>query len=377
MKRILSFVLFFSLLPLCCTSLEEASDRASLVLAAKDGNLPMVQSLLEKGVSPNVRDSEGVPALMWASEGGHIDIVKFLLDEGADVNAKRTKDGTTVLMETAEEGHTDVVKLLLERGAKVNVKRTKDGITALMEAADKCHADIIRLLLDKNAEVNAKTTDDGTTALMEASDEGCTETVKLLLDKGAKVNIQRTTNGTTALMEAAEGGRIEIVRLLLDKGADVNKKAIINYVEYTSIDFARNERHWDIVEMLEQAASKDTSETTTAQYDHIALSEIINLTNAQEIYYAMEATFCDSLEELEKNSEFEGEDLNISPEVTVIIEQADHYGYVMKTSHQKGKKIYMSRFNFSENIHDGGNPEISEIEGGEIKVLKGTMDRNQ
>lgn len=377
MKPILSLILFISLLSAGCTSLEEASDRASLVIAAKDGNLSMAQGLLEKGVSPDVRDSDGVPALMWASEGGHIEIVRLLLDRGADVNAKRTKDGTTILMETAEEGHTDVVNLLLDRGAKVNVKRTKDGITALMEAADKCHADIVRLLLDNDAEVNAKTTDDGTTALMEAADEGCVDTVKLLLDKGAKINAQRTTDGTTALMEAAEAGRTEIVRLLLDKGADVNKKAIIKNVEFTAISFARNHRYWDIVEMLEQAASKDPVETTTDQYDQIALSEIINLTNAQETYYAMEATFCESLEELERNSGLEGEDLKMSPEVTVIIEQADDDGYVMKTLHEKGKKIYMSRFSFSENIHDKGDPEISEIEDGKIKVLKGTMDRNQ
>lgn len=377
MKRILSFILFILSATVCCTSLEEASDRASLVLAAKDGNLSMVQSLLEKGVSPNVRDSDGVPALMWAAEGDHIDIVRLLLDEGADVNAKKTKNGTTVLMETAEEGNTEVVKLLLDRGAKVNVKRTKDGITALMEAADKCHADIIKLLLDKDAEVNVKTTDDGTTALMEAADEGCTETVKLLLDKGAKVNVQRSTNGTTALMEAAEGGRAEIVRLLLDKGANVNKKAIINNVEYTAISFARNYRHWDVVEILEQAELKNPKETTTEQYDEIALSEIIDLTNAQETYYAMEATFCVSLEELEHSSDLDGQDLKMSPDVTVIFEHADEDGFLMKTLHEKGKKIYMSRFSFSEDIHDKGNPEISEIEDGKINVLKGTMERSQ
>lgn len=373
----MSLILFISLLSAGCTSLEEASDRAALVIAARDGNLSMVQSLLEKGVSPDVRDSDGVPALMWASEGGHIEIVRLLLDKGADVNAKRIKDGTTVLMETAEEGHTDVVKLLMERGAEVNAKRTKDGITALMEAADKCHADIVRLLLDKDADVNAKTKDDCTTALMEASDEGCVDTVKLLLDKGAEVNVQRTTDGTTALMDAAYGGRIEIVRLLLDKGADVKKKAIINNVEFTAAGFAHSHRHLDIVEMLEQAASKDPVETATDRYDWIALSEVINLTNAQETYYAMEATFCDSLEELEHNSGLEGEDLKISPEVTAIIEQADDNGYVMKTLHEKGKKIYMSRFSYSQNIHDEGEPEISEIEDGKVKVLKGAMGPNR
>jgi len=88
----MSLILFVALLPPGCTSLEEANERASLVLGAKSGNLPLVKRLLEKG---------------------------------ADVNAQRTKDGTTVLMETTEEGRTEVVKLLLDRGAMVNVKRTE------------------------------------------------------------------------------------------------------------------------------------------------------------------------------------------------------------------------------------------------------------
>ena len=377
MKQIAFLILLVSFLSPACEKLGESSNKTALVLAVKEGNIDPVKGLLAQGVSPDTRDGDGVPVLMWASEGGYAEIVKLLLDDGADVNAERTKDGTTVLMETAEEGHAGIVKLLLENGAEVNSKRKKDGITALMEAADKCHDEIVGMLLDKGADPDSQMTKDGTTALMESADEGCTEVVKLLLERGAEVNAQRTKDGTTALMEAAEGGRTEIVRLLIDKGADVNMKAVINNFEITALNLAKKERHIDIVEILEKAAAKANAETATQQYDQIALSEITHLTTAQETYYAMEAEFCSSLEELRNAGEADGVDMQISPEVTVIIEQADDDGYVMKTLHKKGKKIYMSRFSFSENIHDQGEPEISEVEEGKVNVLKGFMGRSQ
>ena len=54
---------------------------------------------------------------MAASHEGHIDIVKLLLDKGADVNAK-SKDGDTALKAASVKGHTEIVELLKAHGAK-------------------------------------------------------------------------------------------------------------------------------------------------------------------------------------------------------------------------------------------------------------------
>ena len=72
-------------------------------------------------------------------------IVKLLLERGANVNAKLTLNGGTSLMFAAEKGQTEVVKLLLEKGVDINAKSI-DGRTALAAAKMKGHTDIVQLL---------------------------------------------------------------------------------------------------------------------------------------------------------------------------------------------------------------------------------------
>ncbi|OPY76034.1 MAG: Ankyrin repeat protein [Syntrophorhabdus sp. PtaU1.Bin058] len=116
-------------------------------------------------------------------------MVKLLLDKGADVNAKWATEGITALIFASQEGHTDVVKLLLDKGADVNAKWATEGMTALMMASWEGHKDVVKLLLDKGADVNAKTITEGMTALMMASWEGHKDVVKLLHDKGAQMTV--------------------------------------------------------------------------------------------------------------------------------------------------------------------------------------------
>ena len=52
--------------------------------------------------------------------------------------------------------HTEVVKLLLEKGAEVNAKESTNGVTALMMAANNGHPEVVKLLLEKSANVNVK-----------------------------------------------------------------------------------------------------------------------------------------------------------------------------------------------------------------------------
>jgi len=92
----------------------------------------------------NSCDKDGDTALMWASMYGHIEVVKLLLEAGADVNAK-TIDGDTALKWASDYGHTEIVKLLLEAGADVNAK-DKWGNTALVKAIDSGYIKIVKLL---------------------------------------------------------------------------------------------------------------------------------------------------------------------------------------------------------------------------------------
>ena len=160
--------------------------------------------------------------LIQASEKGNFADVQAVLTDGADINATEVREdsgvyvrGLTALMMASTNGRTEVVKLLLDKGAEVNLKNNY-GITALFMASANGHTEIVKLLLDKGAEVNVKNTDDGVTALFMASANGHTGIVKLLLDKGADVNV-KNTYGITALFMASAHGHTEVARLLLDK----------------------------------------------------------------------------------------------------------------------------------------------------------------
>ena len=71
---------------------------------------------------------------MHAAWFGHIDVMRILIDKGADVNAKN-KNGATALILAADKGNAEIVSFLIDKGADVNAK---DGNgTALMLAANK------------------------------------------------------------------------------------------------------------------------------------------------------------------------------------------------------------------------------------------------
>jgi hypothetical protein len=144
-----------------------------------------------------------------------------LIDNGADVNAVQL-NGVTALIYACEEGHLEIALLLIEKGANVNAAGTDDGTTALMNASWKGHLEVVRELCKRGANVNAARTDDGFTALMGACEEDHLEVVRELCERGANVNAGRTTDGYTALMAASQEGHLSVVRELCEKGADIN-----------------------------------------------------------------------------------------------------------------------------------------------------------
>ena len=131
-----------------CVPVNVSDKDVQLIQAAKDGNLPVVQALLEKGDNVNADDGHGITALMVASWNGHTEIVKSLLEKGADVNIKKTDSGVTPLFIASLQGHTEVVKLLLAAKADVNVKVSREGkiYTPLSIAKQWERNDIVSIL---------------------------------------------------------------------------------------------------------------------------------------------------------------------------------------------------------------------------------------
>ena len=107
-----------------------------------DGSLLRMRWLHFAGANVNAQGSTGAPLLVAAGEG-NLDVVRYLLDEGAEVDA-RDSSGATALAEAAYYGHLAVVKELLLRGADINV--VGQGGTALDLAVNRNNNAVADLL---------------------------------------------------------------------------------------------------------------------------------------------------------------------------------------------------------------------------------------
>jgi ankyrin repeat protein len=117
-----------------------------LLSAVLSGNTDVVKKLLDNGADANAKDKNGIPCLHHATFRGSADIVKILLNKGADVNSKDSTDKKTALFIAVDKGYTAIFQSLLDNGADINEKDEK-GITCLMAAAHRSRLDMVKILL--------------------------------------------------------------------------------------------------------------------------------------------------------------------------------------------------------------------------------------
>lgn len=204
--------------------LPDLSPAGEIHEAAERGDLEKVQAIVAGDpAAVNARDEKvGWTPLLFAAFMGHAEVVEFLLDHGAEVNA-RSDRGWSALHQSALSGHGGVDRvaaLLLARGANVDAVNN-DGDTPLIVAARHDHRATALVLLEGGAKVDVAPS--GSTALEWAIQLGYKETCGLLLDQGVDVN-RGDKKGNTPLHQAALFNRTEIILLLLNQGAEVNTK---------------------------------------------------------------------------------------------------------------------------------------------------------
>lgn len=200
-------------------------DETALVVAARRGNLEIVKILLNAGADINAKTKYGDTSLTAATHFCHPYIAEYLIEQGADVNAKNDGFGSTPLMLASECNDLEIVKTLIKKGAKIDEKN-KSGGTSLMAASAKGHGEIVQSLIRLGADVNL-TESRGNDALQYAVYRGHLSVVKALLENGAMPN-RKNQSGMLPLHVAIYQNNSSIAKLLLSMGANPNITALLD-----------------------------------------------------------------------------------------------------------------------------------------------------
>ena len=166
-----------------------------------------------------IRFDYGSTALHFAAERGHEGMVRYLIDNEADIEA-RDQPGNTPLHVAVRKGYRRIATLLLDKGADVNA-RDYNGNAPIHESltANDDYA-MTSLLIDRGADPNIKNGSGSTplhlTVLLMSDVSG----PRLLIERGALVD-PRDRNGNTPLLLAVEATDRELAELFLSEGADI------------------------------------------------------------------------------------------------------------------------------------------------------------
>lgn len=123
----------------------EEEGRTALMFAGYNGHTEIVKLLIERGAVVDLRDQADRTALLYAATGPFPESVKVLLEKGAKPNVIDNGEHFSPLMHAAAEGNLDVVKILLEFGADPVLKDV-DGDTAESFARQKGHTEVVEYL---------------------------------------------------------------------------------------------------------------------------------------------------------------------------------------------------------------------------------------
>ncbi|XP_070602391.1 2-5A-dependent ribonuclease isoform X2 [Erythrolamprus reginae] len=246
--------------------------------AVKKDNLELVRKLLEDGADINAKVEHGWTPLHSAVQRNSEEIVNFLLENRADPFAKKD-NGATPFILAGVTGNVKLLKLFLDKGSDIN-ECDINGFTAFMEAAWYGKEEALKFLYKNMADVNQRREVDetkkavkrgGATALMDAASHGHFDLVKILVEEmGADVNICDNRDGNALIHALSEDkGRSKVredsALYLLKNKIDASKRDIdgktvlILAVERESLDIVKAILELDEVDVNDADENNETA----------------------------------------------------------------------------------------------------------------------
>jgi uncharacterized protein len=222
-----------------------------LLYAARENCRPCVDALLAKGADIDLPDPDKVSPLHVAVMNANWDLAKQLIEAGADVNQwdiygmaplftaignrSRNDGGRASIDPPNQATGLDIVRLLLDRGANPNMQ-----------------------LFFRPSNVRGSTNTRGSTPLIRAANANDREVVELLLEHGADATVymadRQTPIHAVLAGRAGEKDALELIRILHDAGTDVNVVALVVHMEEvrggSALHYAVRKRYKDVIRLL-------------------------------------------------------------------------------------------------------------------------------
>lgn len=253
-----------------CKSVEPAKNESqksnieAAFQACEIGDLNRLKKLVPKEVDVNTEDEDQFTLLHQAAMNGNLDIVKFLVANGADIHAIDFKDETPLIDVIKsyinyrniknKNSYIKIIEFLISNGADSNLLEilksdtmgSPVGVSNGNDVRRNSQAEIVKLLIDNGGDINEKDVNGITPLIMALKNEN-NGVIELLISRGADTNVLNNWDKTEALEFAASGGYKNIVELLVNHGANIGNK---DKYEYTPLHSAAASGSKETVEYL-------------------------------------------------------------------------------------------------------------------------------
>ena len=185
-----------------------------LIKYIKKGNAKQAYELIDKTKKLNELDSTGKGYLHYAVTSYQPEIVKYLINKGANIDLETSPNKRTPILQAIITNQPEIVKFLLDNGCNIKTK-CPDGATPILASVQNDLYDLTKLLIEKGASINDVIPEWEYNALYIAVQNNNTQLVRLLLENGVNVNIYNHKNGLSPLQLAIHNKSWNIIRLIV------------------------------------------------------------------------------------------------------------------------------------------------------------------